>query len=129
MNEISQSIYLDASVDASHPPSPDPSSSGESFETLIGEREPVNEPVSNGNEADEGRSEFSEFCELFSAQLAPIACELTILTNEEGYATKIFRLDDTGQLKKRSAANFYEGRAQRGSVASLDELHHLIEEL
>ncbi len=78
---------------------------------------------------DEGTSEFCELREFSSGQQAPLACELTILTNNQGYATKVFRLDEDGQLRKRSAANIYEGRACRVAVGNLDELRGLIENL
>ncbi len=78
---------------------------------------------------DEGTSEFCEFREFFSARQTPLVCELTILTNNQGYATKVFRLDEDGQLRMRSAANIYEGRANRVAVGNLDELRGLIENL
>ena len=56
--------------------------------------------------------EFREFGELFSGDKASLDSQLTILTNNQGYATKVFRLDENGQLKKRSAANIYEGHAK-----------------
>ena len=56
---------------------------------------------------------YVSYGELFSGQSAPRDIELTILTNNQGYATKVFSLDENGQLSKRSAANIYEGHAER----------------
>src|ERR1700681_318012 len=74
--------------------------------------------------------EFGEFGELKSA--APqshIHCELSLLINNQGPATKVFDLDDEGQLRKRSAANIYEGRVKRLAINSLKDLLSLIEHL
>ena len=71
--------------------------------------------------------EFCEFCELFSGQEKRGGCELTLLRNNLGNATKVFDLDDKGQLRKRSAANIYEGEAERVSITGLGELKDLIE--
>jgi hypothetical protein len=77
-----------------------------------------------------GNGEFGEFGELKSA--APhshIHCELSLLINNQGPATKVFDLDDEGQLRKRSAANIYEGRVKRLAINSLKDLLSLIEHL
>ena len=59
----------------------------------------------------------------------PRDIELTLLTNNQGYATKVFSLDEDGQLRKRSAANIYEGHAERLAIANLGELRDLIAKL
>ncbi len=69
--------------------------------------------ASPSDEANVHIGEFREFGELFSGDKASLDSQLTILTNNQGYATKVFRLDENGQLKKRSAANIYEGHAER----------------
>ena len=72
--------------------------------------------------------ELCEFGELFSGPgTTGAGCALTVLSNDKGYATKVFDLDDKGQLRKRSAANIYEGEAERVTVKGLKELKDLIE--
>ena len=56
-----------------------------------------------------------------------MGCELTLLRNNLGNATKVFDLDDKGALRKRSAANIYEGEAERLTITGLKELKDLIE--
>ena len=73
--------------------------------------------------------ELCEFGELFSGQEKRMGCELTLLRNNLGNATKVFDLDDKGQLRKRSAANIYEGEAERVSISDLKDLKELIENL
>ena len=74
--------------------------------------------------------ELCEFGELFSGPgTTGAGCALTVLSNDKGYATKVFDLDDKGQLRKRSAANIYEGEAERVSISDLKELKELIENL
>ena len=73
--------------------------------------------------------ELCEFGELFSGQKKRMGCELTLLRNNLGNATKVFDLDDKGQLRKRSAANIYEGEAERVSISDLKDLKELIENL
>lgn len=74
-------------------------------------------------------SEFREFRELFSGQRKRSDCEFTLLKNNMGHATKVFRLDDKGALSTLSAANIYEGEAERVSISGLGELKALIEKL
>ncbi len=56
--------------------------------------------------ADGGPGEFGEFGELFSADkeqtngASGLKCPLTVLENKQGYATKVFSLDQTGKLQK-----------------------------
>ena len=77
--------------------------------------------------ADQEKSEFGEFGEFISAtQHAHIDCQLTVLVNNQGHATKVFGLDDSGQLRKRSAVNIYEGTALRIGIKSLEELGGLL---
>ena len=48
----------------------------------------------------------SELGKCYSAAQQPcMDCELTVLMNNMGHATKVFDLDDAGQLRKRSAAS------------------------
>ena len=56
-------------------------------------------------------------------------CELTVLMNKRGDATKVFDLDDSGQLQKQSAANIFEGAVKTTTVKGLDELRDLLEKL
>ena len=73
--------------------------------------------------------ELCEFGELFSGPgTTGAGCALTVLSNDKGYATKVFDLDDKGQLRKRSAANIYEGEAERVSISDLRELKELIDD-
>ena len=52
----------------------------------------------------------------------PAVIQFTILTNNQCDATKVFWLDENGQLKKQSAANIYEGYAERVAIRNLGEL-------
>ena len=77
-----------------------------------------------------GKSEFHEFGEFDSASpQPPIDCQLTLLVNNEGAATKVFDLDGAGQLRSQSAANIYEGLAKRIAVAGLADLRDLVQGL
>jgi hypothetical protein len=126
MTDDFHSIYLDVNAGSAQSPSPAyPSTAGEPPENRIGDREPVVEASSHGG-AGEGVSEFRELSELFSGHRPTLDIELTILTNNQGYATKVFGLDQSGQLAKRSAANIYEGQAERIAIANLAELRDLI---
>ena len=79
--------------------------------------------------ADGYPGELCEFGELFSGEKKRMGCELTLLRNNLGNATKIFDLDDKGKLRKRSAANIYEGEAERVTISGLLDLKELIENL
>ena len=69
---------------------------------------------------------FVSLVSYFPAAPAPRDIELTILTNNQGYATKVFTLNENGELSKRSAANIYEGHAERVAIANVADLHDLI---
>jgi hypothetical protein len=85
---------------------------------------------SEGSCGSGGKSEFREFCEFFPAnQKTGLDCQLTVLTNDQGYATKIFDLDEGGKLQKRSAANIYEGKALRISIEGLVQLRDILGQL
>ena len=105
-----------------------PPATGQPSENNIDHREIRVEASSHGGARERG-SEFREFGELFSAAPAPLDIELTILTNNQGYATKVFTLDESGQLGKRSAASIYEGQVERVVIVSLAELQDRIGKL
>ena len=74
--------------------------------------------------------ELCEFGELFSGQKNRVRVRAHRSSgNDLGNATKVFDLDDKGQLRKRSAANIYEGEAERVSISDLKDLKKLIETL
>ena len=106
MKDMFQPIDLDATDDPHSPP-----------------------PDSNAGDRKPAASEFCEFGELFSGPPPPLDIELTVLTNNEGYAAKVFGLDKDGQLTKRSAVAIYEGQADRVAIANLAELRDLIPRL
>ena len=54
---------------------------------------------------------------------------LTVIQNDKGLATKVFRLSAEGSLLKTSAAQVYEGNAREVSVSDLEELLAVITEL
>lgn len=56
-------------------------------------------------------------------------CEISVLTNHQGAATKTFQLDEAGQLHKSAAAEIYEGEVDRVSVSGLKGLQRRIEGL
>ncbi len=82
--------------------------------------------------ADGGPGEFGEFGELFSADkeqtngASGLKCPLTVLENEQGYATKVFSLDQTGKLQKESAANIYDGNIQTVAIQDVGGLVTLL---
>jgi hypothetical protein len=47
--------------------------------------------------------------------------QFTLIENSEGLATKQFRLDDDGNLVKKSAAQIYNGKATRLEVAGIGQ--------
>ena len=65
------------------------SATGQPSEYNIGDRELLVESSPNGG-AKEGESEFREFGELFSDAQPHRDIELTVLTNNQGYAAKVF---------------------------------------
>jgi len=70
------------------------------------------------------------FDECFSEISQPsIDCHLTVLMNNRGHATKVFALDDSGHLQKRSAANIFEGLAKRITIRGLDKLRDHLEKM
>ena len=72
---------------------------------------------------------FVSLVSYFPGQKERAGCELTLLRNNQGYATKVFGLNDKGALLKHSAANIYEGEAERLSLVGLGDLKDLIENL
>ena len=77
-----------------------------------------------------GGGEFREFGEFpDGSQKLSVVCEATLLTNNQGAATKVIEFDKAGKLQKVSAANIYEGEAERISVKGLQGLGELIKRL
>ena len=124
MKDISEPLYLDVTADGAHSPSPAyPFQAHEPFENHIGDRELG---ASSQAEPTRARVSYVSFVSYFPSPKAPLDIELTILTNNQGYATKVFTLNENGELSKRSAANIYEGQAERVAIANLAELRDLI---
>ncbi len=88
----------------------------------------VDRGVSGGKSGGDG--EFGGFREFKTGrQKSRVVCDLTLLTNHKGVATKTIEIDEAGGLRKQSAANIYEGEAERITVKGLKALGELIKSL
>ena len=123
MNHTTDFIYSSTSSDAALPEARVSPATVHSFDDNTGDRAVK---ASSNDGSQKSKSEFREFGELFSAAPAPRNIEPTILTNNQGYATKVFTLNESGELSKRSAANIYEGHAEHVAIANVADLHDLI---